>query len=250
MLSVVGLGPGDESLLTGQAREVLESAEVVVGYTGYIDLVPSGLLDGAEVLSTGMTGEIERCKMAVEKALEGRRVAVVCSGDPGIYAMAGLVFEIVEKREDAASLKVEVVPGVPAFCAASALLGAPLMHDFASVSLSDLLTPWEVIEKRLNAAAEADFVIALYNPKSKKRTNHLGRAIEIIGRHRKGITPVGIVNRAYRQGQKVSVCRLSDIDESLVDMQTVLVIGNSTTRETGKGLLTPRGYASKYSLYD
>lgn len=250
MLSVVGLGPGDESLMTGQARKVIESADVVVGYTGYIDLVPAELLAGKEIQSTGMTGEVARCKIAIEKAMQGRAVAVVCSGDPGIYAMAGLILEIGESLGDEACPEIEIVPGVPAFCAAAALLGAPLMHDFASISLSDLLTPWDVIVKRLAAAAEADFVIAIYNPKSRKRVGHLREALEIIGRCRTGKTPVGIVNKANRKGQKVTVTTLDSVDEAQVDMQTVIIVGNSSTRKWENKMLTPRGYAAKYSLED
>lgn len=250
MLKVVGLGPGSEDLLTAQARNALEAAEVIVGYTGYIDLVSDEILEGREVLSTGMRGEVERCKVAVEKALEGREVAVVCSGDPGIYAMAGLVFEIVESRDDSDGLEIEIISGIPAFCAASALLGAPLMHDFASISLSDLLTSWEVIEKRLNAAAEADFVLAIYNPKSKKRTDHLTKALNIISSYRDSSTPVGIVNKAYRNGQKVTLTSLRDVDVDKVDMQTVLIVGNSTTKISKNRMLTPRGYAAKYRLGD
>ncbi len=192
--------------------------------------------------------EVERCRKAVETALSGRVVVMVCSGDPGIYAMAGLVMELLEAGGLFGKVGFEVIPGIPAFSAAAALLGAPLMHDFASVSLSDLLTPWEKIEKRLEAAAGADFVIAIYNPRSKKRAGHLSEAITILRKHREGSTPVGIVNKAYREGQKVQVVTLDTVNEHDVDMQTVLIIGNNSTRVAGGMMLTPRGYANKYDI--
>ncbi|WP_320007554.1 precorrin-3B C(17)-methyltransferase [Maridesulfovibrio sp.] len=247
-LKVIGLGPGDECLLAPQARQAIMEAEAVVGYTGYVELVPQELLEGREVLSTGMMAEVERCRKAVEAALEGRNVVVVCSGDPGIYAMAGLVMELLEVDDLFERVDFEVVPGIPAFSAAAALLGAPLMHDFASVSLSDLLTPWEKIEKRLEAAASADFVIAIYNPRSKKRAGHLGEAVEILKKYRSENTPVGIVNRAYREGQRVQVVTLDSLDVEDVDMQTVIIVGNSSTREVAGKMLTPRGYANKYDI--
>ena len=172
MLTAVSLGPGDESLLTPAARKAIADADVVAGYKSYIELVSPALLEGKEVISTGMMGEVERAKMAIESARSGKRTVMVCSGDAGIYAMAGLLLEILDAENLLEEVPFDVVPGVAAFNSAAALLGAPLMHDFASVSLSDLLTPWEVIEKRLRLAAEADFVIAIYNPRSKKRSEH------------------------------------------------------------------------------
>lgn len=248
MLTAVSLGPGDASLLAPAAREAIAAADVVAGYKGYIALVPPELLEGKEVLSTGMMGEVERAKGAIDKARSGKRTVMVCSGDAGIYAMAGLLLEILEADGLLDEVEFTVVPGVAAFNAAAALLGAPLMHDFASVSLSDLLTPWETIEKRLDLAAEADFVIALYNPRSRKRSDHLQKALGIIGRHRAGTTPVGIVGRAYREGQDVRLVTLDSVDVETVDMQTVLVIGNSATRNAGGRMLTPRGYHRKYDI--
>jgi precorrin-3B C17-methyltransferase len=248
MLTAVSLGPGDESLLTPAAREAIAAAEVVAGYKGYIELVPPALLEGKEVVSTGMMGEVERARAAIESARAGRRTVMVCSGDAGIYAMAGLLLEILDAEGLVESVPFEVVPGVAAFNAAAALLGAPLMHDFASVSLSDLLTPWEVIEKRLRLAAEADFVIAIYNPRSRKRDGHLRRALDVIGESRTPETPVGVVGRAYRPGQSVCATTLGAVDVAGVDMQTVLVIGNSATRIVGGRLLTPRGYHRKYNI--
>lgn len=244
----MGLGPGDECLLAPQARQAIIESDAVVGYTGYIKLISEELLAGREVMSTGMMAEVERCRKAVETAVSGRKVVMVCSGDPGIYAMAGLVMELLEAADLFGRVGFEVIPGIPAFSAAAALLGAPLMHDFASVSLSDLLTPWEKIEKRLEGAASADFVIAIYNPRSRKRAGHLKDALEIISRYRDSETPVGIVNRAYRDGQMVQVVNLGSVNEDDVDMQTVLIIGNSSTRGVGGMMLTPRGYANKYDI--
>lgn len=248
MLTAVSLGPGDESLLVPAARKALEEADVVAGYKGYIELVPPEFLDGKEVVSTGMMGEVDRARQAVEAAKSGRRTVMVCSGDAGIYAMAGLLLEILEAEELLDAVPFEVVPGVAAFNGAAALLGAPLMHDFASVSLSDLLTPWETIEKRLRLAAEADFVIAIYNPRSKKRHDHLRKALGIIGESRSATTPVGVVGRAYRNGQSVDVVELGTVDCEEVDMQTVLIIGNSATRVVAGRMLTPRGYHRKYNV--
>jgi precorrin-3B C17-methyltransferase len=200
------------------------------------------------VLSTGMTGEVERCNAAIDLALEGVKTVVVSSGDAGVYAMAGLVLELMEARGLLKSLDLEVVPGIPALCAAAALLGAPLMHDFAVVSLSDLLTPWETIEKRLSAAAGADFVVVLYNPRSGKRKDQLSKALAVLAAHRPGATPVGLVKRAYRPGQEVRTTTLADFDPETVDMQSILVIGNAATRMAGGRMLTPRGYAGKYGL--
>lgn len=248
MLKAVSLGPGDESLLAPAARAAIENADVVAGYKGYIALVPPALLEGREVISTGMMGEVERARLAIESAKSGKKTVMVCSGDAGIYAMAGLLLEILEAEGLLEDVPFEVVPGVAAFNSAAALLGAPLMHDFASVSLSDLLTPWAQIEKRLRLASEADFVIAIYNPRSKKRSDHLGKALKIIAESRPGSTPVGIVGRAYRDGQDVRVVTLDTVDPETVDMQTVLIIGNSATRNVEGRMLTPRGYHRKYEI--
>lgn len=248
MLTAVSLGPGDQSLLAPAALDAIREADVVAGYKGYIALMPDHLLKGKEVVSTGMMGEVERARGAIESARSGKKTVMVCSGDAGIYAMAGLLLEILEAEGLLEAVPFTVVPGVAAFNAAAALLGAPLMHDFASISLSDLLTPWEVIEKRLRLAAEADFVIALYNPRSKKRSDHLANALNIIGEHRQPQTPVGIVGRAYREGQDVRLVRLDSVDVESVDMQTVLIIGNSATRLAGNRMLTPRGYHRKYDI--
>ena len=245
---MVGLGPGDAGLLAPLARAALERAGVVAGYSTYLDLVPPELLEGKEVLATGMMGEVERCSLAVESALSGRDTAVVSGGDAGVYGMAGLVLEMLEARGLLERVDFEVVPGIPAVVGAAALLGAPLTHDFACVSLSDLLTPWELIEKRLDAAASADFVLALYNPRSRRRAGLLARALEIIARHRAPETPVGFVRQAWRQGQQVRTATLREADPAWADMLTIVVVGNASTRMAGGKMLTPRGYAGKYGL--
>ena len=246
LLKVVGIGPGDAAHMTPAARSVLEEAQVVVGYGGYVDMVPLELRRDKRVESTGMGGEMARCRTAIDLALEGLRVAVVSGGDAGVYGMAGLVLELAESLPETADLEVEVVPGVPALAAAAALLGAPLVNDFAVVSLSDLLTPWEVIERRLRCAVEGDFVLALYNPRSRRRDGHLARAVEIIAEVREASTPVGLVRQAFRQGQEVSITPLGEFDPETADMLSIVIVGNSTTRLARGRMFTPRGYMDKY----
>ncbi len=229
---------------------------MVAGYRTYIDLIEP-LLTHQEVVATGMKAEVKRCQAAIDRALAGARVALVSSGDAGIYGMAGLVLEICAAR----SLKVgplegigevdfhlEVIPGIPALAAGAALLGAPLMHDFAAISLSDLLTPWETIVKRLELAAQGDFVIVLYNPKSKKRDWQLGAVRELLLKYKAPETPVGLASRAMRQGQETTVTTLKDLLEHPVDMQTVVIVGNSQTFTYGPYMVTPRGYLNKYQV--
>lgn len=215
---------------------------MIVGYTRYVDLIKP-LIDGKEIFTTGMTFEVERCKKALEYARSGKTVAVVCSGDAGIYGMAGLILQL-SMKEAATPVHVEVVPGIPAFVSAAAILGAPLMHDFASISLSDLLTDWDLIEKRVKAAAEADFVIALYNPKSSKRVEGLRKALSIISTVRSASTPVGIVRNATREGQSAIISTLGTVEAFLddIDMLTILIVGNSSTLVSGGFMITPRGY--------
>lgn len=258
-LRVLGLGPGDAALLAPAAAAALEASELIVGYTGYIGLVPEALRAGKDIISTGMTGEMARVNAALDAALAGRPTALVCSGDPGVYALAGLALELLERRGLAPlDLPLEVLPGIPALCAAAAVLGAPLMHDFASVSLSDLLTPRTLIDKRLHAAFEADFVVALYNPRSKRRASHLADALAIARLHRAPGTPVGLVRNAWRADMRAVILPLSDMDPELADMLSILIIGNSQSRvvpgrgadplawSQGARLLTPRGYLEKY----
>lgn len=259
---IIGIGPGGLGHLTITAKDALKKCDVVVGYKTYTNLI-SGIIKDKEVFSTGMTHEIERCQKAIEFAMKGKKVAVVSSGDSGIYGMAGLVLELVRSSEfgvrsqksevrsktkrltaHGSRLTVSIIPGVPAFCAAAAMLGAPIMHDFASISLSDLLTPSDVIEKRIDAAAGGDFIIILYNPKSKKRVTQLDDAIKIISRHRNPETPVGIVRNVSRDNEEVRITLLKDISRhyEFIDMTTVIIIGNSTTFISGDKIITPRGY--------
>ncbi len=247
-LYVVGLGPGGLEHMTARARQVLEEAAVVVGYKTYLRHIED-VLEGKRVLASGMTKEIDRAGTAIEAALNGEVTALVSGGDAGIYAMAPVVFELLHDKgimPGPRGLEVEAVPGVPAVAAAGALLGAPLSHDFACISLSDRLTPWEVIEKRLDAAAGADFVIALYNPKSKGRQWQLGRALQIIAAHRQAQTPVGVVRAAMRPEQELELCTLARAAEAQVDMATIVLVGNSNSFVYRGKMVTPRGYMVKY----
>jgi len=194
-----------------------------------------------------MTEEIDRCKKALEIAAEGETVSIISSGDAGVYGMAGLIMELAIKTPEFKDIEIKVVPGITAVSAAAAIVGAPLTHDFAVISLSDLLTPWEVIAKRLKCASEGDFVIALYNPKSKKRTEHIIKAREIIEQHRTGTTPVAIVTNAYREGQTVTISNLRDFADAEIGMLSVVIIGNSQSFLKGNKIVTPRGYRAKYA---
>ncbi len=236
---VIGIGPGNQEYMTPQARSAIEKSDVVVGYTLYVELVRE-LTEGKEVKSTAMKQEVDRCRMALESALEGKTVAFVCSGDAGVYGMAGVMAEV---AEDHPEVEIEVVPGITAACSGAAVLGAPLIHDFAVISLSDLLTPWELIEKRLALAAEADFVICLYNPKSKKRHDYIDKAAEIISRSRSWDTPCGYVKNIGRDEEKGVVCTLKELaGNDDIDMFTTVFIGNSSTKMINGKMVTPRGY--------
>ena len=236
-LYVVGIGPGAPGEMTLRAREALERAEVIAGYGVYADLVRPMYPD-KEYLITPMRRESERCRAAVEAAYAGRTVAMISSGDAGVYGMAGLVLELAEGRE----IDVEVVPGVTAALSGGAVLGAPLTHDFAVVSLSDLLTPWEKIERRLECAAAADFCIVLYNPASHRRVGHLRRACEIILRHARADTVCGAVRNIGREGERVDLMMLRNLMEYPADMFTTVFVGNSQTRIIDGRMVTPRGY--------
>lgn len=231
--------------MTLAAGEALAAAEVIVGYQTYLDLIPE-FLAGKEVIASQMMKEVDRCRKALALASEGRTVALVSGGDPGIYAMAGLVFELAREQGD--FVEIEVIAGLAALNACAARLGAPLMHDFAAISLSDLLTPWEKIEQRLEAAAAADFVVVLYNPKSKKRAEHIVSAREILLAHRSPETPVGIVTAATRENERIVLTTLEKMLESEIGMQTTVIIGNSMTFAWQGFMVTPRGYAAKYEL--
>lgn len=241
-LCVVGLGPGTSALLTGQAQAALQGADVIIGYDGYFQWV-ADLVHNKECIALPLTQEVARARLAVERALAGQAVSVISSGDAGIYGMASLVLEMLERQHERTALPdVVVIPGVSAVNACAALLGAPIAHDFAVLSLSDLLTPWAVIEKRLAAAAEADFVMVLLNPKSARRQWQFARACALIGQHRAPAAPVGLVRNAYRPEQSVVLTTLSGLAQAQVDMLTTVFIGNSQTRCFQSRLITPRGY--------
>lgn len=241
VLLVVGIGPGGGSDLTRRAYEALESCDVIVGYTVYTDLLEKEFPD-KEMLTTPMRREVERCKIALEHAQAGERVAMVCSGDPGVYGMAGLCYELAGEYP---SVDIEVIPGISAAFGGAAVLGAPLMHDFAVISLSDLMTPWEKIAKRLELAAEADFVICLYNPSSKKRADYLQRACDILLRHKPASTVCGTVRNIGREGEESHVLTLGELRNANVDMFTTVYIGNEQTMQLGGSMVTPRGYLQR-----
>lgn len=240
-LYVVGIGPGGADYMTAACRAALEKADLICGYTAYIELV-APLFPDTETLSTPMMREIERCRAALDAAEEGRTVAMVCSGDAGTYGMASPILEL---SGDYPDVEIEVVAGITAAQSGAAVLGAPLAHDFAVVSLSDLLTPWETIERRLDAAASADFCIALYNPRSKKRAGHLARAAEILLRHKSPQTPCGWVRSIGRDDESHGTCLLSELADLEADMFTTVFIGNAETKFVGERLVTPRGYGRK-----
>jgi cobalt-precorrin 5A hydrolase/precorrin-3B C17-methyltransferase len=243
-LSLVGLGPGGPAGLTARAREALEAADGVVGYHGYLDLLRPWLA-GPTYHGSPIGEEVQRARLAITLARAGQRVALVSSGDAGVYGTAGIVFELLhEEGADDEAMGVEVIPGVSAAHAAAALLGAPLMNDYAAISLSDLMTPWAVIARRLEAAAAADFVVALYNPASGRRRAQLARAQEIFLRYRGPETPVGLVRNAGRPGQSVRVVALGELLTHEVDMLTLVLVGNRATIRVGDRLVTRRGYAT------
>jgi len=223
--------------MTPRARKAIERAEVIIGYKAYLDLLVE-LITNQEVYRSPMRAEVERCQLAVDLALSGKKVAVISSGDPGVYGMAGPILEILGGRD----LEVEIIPGITAAVATAAALGAPLMHDFAVISLSDLLTPWPIIEKRLLAAATGDFIIVLYNPQSKKRKEQIGKAAQIFLKHRKETTPVGLVRNYSRPQEKIVLTSLNKMLDYPIDMLTTVIIGNSQTFLTGRYMVTPRGY--------
>ena len=242
MIYVIGIGPGCRDLMTQEAISAMEDAEVIVGYKTYIKLVEDFIKD-KEVVQNGMRKEVDRCQDAIDIAKTCKKVAVISSGDAGIYGMAGLILELITKQE--LDIPVKVVPGVTASIGAAAVLGAPIMHDFCHISLSDLLTPWEVIEKRLRLAAEADFVICLYNPRSKGRSEHLANAFKIMGEFKDGSTPVGIVKDVGREDQEKFICTFDTMDFERVDMTTMVIIGNKSTYIHDDLMITPRGKTEK-----
>lgn len=234
-LYVVGIGPGGREHMTFKAVEVIKKSDVIVGYKPYIEYL-GDLVEGKELFSTGMKGEIERCKEAIEQVRKGKTTSIISTGDAGLYGMAGPILELAE------GIDVEIIPGVTAAFSAASELGSPIMHDYAAISLSDLMTPWEIILKRVDNAAEADFVLAIYNPRSKGRPEHLEEAINLVRKHRKSTTPVGIVKNSGRPGTEITITTLEEMDFEMVDMLTVLIIGNSNTYVEGDKIITPRGY--------
>ncbi|WP_061248052.1 precorrin-3B C(17)-methyltransferase [Leptospira alstonii] len=250
-LNIVGIGPGNDAHVTPAVLRAIQEADLVIGYTTYIGLVKHHLV-GKQVTRTGMTEEVGRAQTAIDVAKEGKIVTLISSGDAGVYGMAGLVFEVLKKigwkRGDPPEIKM--IPGVTADSSCASLIGAPLVHDTARISLSDLLTPWSVIENRLEYAAKGDFVITLYNPASGRRQRQIVEASKIIKRHRPGTTPVALVKSAYRKQQDV---RLSDLDRFLdyeIGMNTTVIIGSTNTFVYEGFMITPRGYTNKYSLED
>jgi precorrin-3 methyltransferase (EC 2.1.1.131) len=236
---VVGIGPGNLENMSIRAVEVIKNSDCVIGYKTYINLIEK-LVEGKEVITSGMRSEIERASLAIEKAEAGNVVSVISSGDPGVFGMAGLVLEVANNCK--LKIPVEVVPGIPSENAAAALLGAPLMHDHVTISLSDLLTPWDVIEKRVRLAAEGDFVVVLYNPKSSERKWQIEKTIEILLSRKSSDTPVGIVKSAMRKKQNVIITNLGEVLEHPIDMTTILIVGNSTTFVFDNYMVTKRGY--------
>jgi len=239
IIYAVGLGPGDPDYLTPRAKEVILASGVIAGYTPYLELI-TDLVKGKEIIKSGMKGEVERCKAAIAEALKGKQVCVVSSGDAGIYGMASLLYELASQHD---TMEVEVIPGITAASSVAALLGSPLTNDFAVISLSDLLTPWDVIEKRLELCSMADMALCLYNPQSKKRNDYLEKACAIVLRHKPPETNCGYVRNAYRgKSGESRICALTELSKEPVDMLTTVIIGNSDTRVINGKLVTVRGY--------
>lgn len=235
---VVGLGPGAGEQMTVRAEKILEACPVILGYTVYIDLVREQYPE-KKFLSTPMKQEVKRCQMAFEEAVKGQDVAMVCSGDAGVYGMAGLIYEVGREYPE---IKIEIIPGITAATGGAAVLGAPLMHDFAVISLSDLLTPWEKIEARLRAAAAADFVICIYNPSSRKRKDYLARACRILREFKRADTVCGIVKNIGRDGEMKKILTLEELEQTEADMFTTVYVGNEQTKNLDGYMVTPRGY--------
>ena len=240
-MNIIGIGPGDRDSLTPRAYRAILDCQVIVGYKAYLKFL-NGLLKGKEIISSGMTKEIRRAEKAIEKVLAGNDVCLISSGDPGIYGMAGMILELLGK-EEAGKIPIEIIPGVTAASSCASLLGAPLMNDFAVISLSDLLTDSKVIEKRIRFACRGDFVIVFYNPKSRKRIKPLQKAWQILMKYRSPQTPVGIVRNARRADEEVIIISLKDmLAVKQIDMGATVIVGNSKTFTKGRYMITPRGY--------
>ena len=237
-LYVIGIGPGEYEQMTLKAIHAMEKSEVIIGYTVYVDLVKEHF-PGKEFLTTPMKKEVDRCVMAFEEAKKGKVVSMICSGDAGVYGMSGLMYEVGVNYPE---VELEIIPGVTAATGGAAVLGAPLIHDFCLISLSDLLTPWEKIEARLLAAAEADFVVCLYNPSSRKRSDYLQKACDLMMQYKSPETVCGIVSYIGRDGEHYEVMDLKTLRDTKVDMFTTVWVGNSQTKEMNGKMVTPRGY--------
>ena len=237
-LYVIGIGPGEYEQMTLKAIHAMEKSEVIIGYTVYVDLVKEHF-PGKEFLTTPMKKEVDRCVMAFEEAKKGKVVSIICSGDAGVYGMSGLMYEVGVNYPE---VELEIIPGVTAATGGAAVLGAPLIHDFCLISLSDLLTPWEKIEARLLAAAEADFVVCLYNPSSRKRSDYLQKACDLMMQYKSPETVCGIVSYIGRDGEHYEVMDLKTLRDTKVDMFTTVWVGNSQTKEINGKMVTPRGY--------
>ena len=237
-LYVIGIGPGEYEQMTLKAIHAMEKSEVIIGYTVYVDLVKEHF-PGKEFLTTPMKKEVDRCVMAFEEAKKGKVVSMICSGDAGVYGMSGLMYEVGVNYPE---VELEIIPGVTAATGGAAVLGAPLIHDFCLISLSDLLTPWEKIEARLLAAAEADFVVCLYNPSSRKRSDYLQKACDLMMQYKSPETVCGIVSYIGRDGEHYEVMDLKTLRDTKVDMFTTVWVGNSQTKEINGKMVTPRGY--------
>ncbi|GEN34194.1 precorrin-3B C(17)-methyltransferase [Aneurinibacillus danicus] len=247
---IIGFGPGSFDHITQRAREAIEECEVILGYTTYVDLIRDLLREDQTVIQAGMTEEVGRAQEAVRQAEKGKIVGVISSGDAGVYGMAGLVYEVLIEQgwTEKEGIGVEVIPGISAINSCASLLGAPVMHDACTISLSDHLTPWELIAKRVEAAGQADFVIALYNPKSGRRTRQIEETQRILLKYRSPDTPVGLVKSAYRDRQSVVITDLAHMLEHEIGMLTTVIIGNNSTRLYDGKMITPRGYQRKYTL--
>ncbi|MDO5293010.1 MAG: precorrin-3B C(17)-methyltransferase [bacterium] len=237
-LYIVGFGPGGLEYMTNEAVSVIKEADIIVGYSTYVEIVKEYFPE-KKYFQTPMKKEIDRCRWAIEETLKGSNVALVCSGDSGIYGLAGLIYEL---TKDYPPFEIEVVAGVTAACSGGSVLGAPLTHDFAVISLSDLLTPWEVIEERVKMASKADFVVCLYNPSSKKRHDYLQKACDMMMEYKKKDTVCGYVRNIGRMGEEYHICTLEELREVQVDMFTTVFVGNSNTKNINNKMVTPRGY--------
>ena len=236
-LRVIGIGPGSIENMTLRAYRAIEDSDIIVGYNKYIDMIKE-LVDGKELYSTGMMGEEARCRQALDLS-EDKNVALISTGDSGIYGMAGLILEMKEDED------VEIIPGITASSSAGSVIGAPLMHDNCNISLSDLMTPYEEIKKRVKSAAESDFIISLYNPKSKGRPHYLRECMEIIREFRKDTTPVAVIKHALREGQEVTMTTIGEFNDEIVDMMSIVIVGNTKSFYKDGSFITPRGYNNK-----